>query len=359
MAEPEYSRTEQATPHKRTEARNKGQVARSLDFNTLVIMFSAPHALNELANACKVLFVAAADGGSTLTLASALHEFVRSLTSVMLPIMIVAMLLAVVANVVQTGLILSSEPVKPQLTRLNPVAGFKRIYNRRVLVEGMKAILKLCVFAAIAVSFFRSIWPSVPDLLDGDVPEQVGWFASHAKTLALRLVLALLVIGLLDILWSRWQYAKQLMMSRREMQEEVKRREGDPLIRHRLRELQRENLKQTRALGRVSEADVLITNPTHVAVALAYDRTTMLAPMVIARGADLWAAQMKAKARRHGVVILERRSLAQRLYRQGIVDQPIPQETYIDVARVYADLSRARATLVSGEPAARQAGHPR
>jgi flagellar biosynthesis protein FlhB len=357
MQEPEQSRTEQASQHKRSDARKRGQIAKSLDFNTAMIMTGfcalitagASFGLTELGTSCRALLIAASQAPDQAAIMAALAEFTRALAMVMVPVCAAAFLFAVVANLVQAGPVLSADPVKPQWSRLNPVSGFKRIYTKRLLVEGLKALLKLGCFVAITFGFFSAVWPSMPVLMSGGGALFVlGWFAAQAKTLVFRILLALIIIGLLDILWSRWQYARQLMMSRREMKEEVKRREGDPLVRQRLRELQRENLKQARSLGRVRDADVLITNPSHFAVALAYDRQTMTAPQIVARGADLWANQMKAKARRHGVTILERRSLAQRLYRLGAIDQPIPAETFLDVAHVYAELPRTRATLQVG-----------
>lgn len=363
MEEQEQNRTEQATPYKRSEARKRGQVAKSLDFNTMVIMtgFSAvlsggaAFGITQLAESCRALLLSAGRSGDQATLSAVLPEFSRGLLTVMLPVCIAAVLLAVVANVVQTGPVLSSEPIKPQLSRLNPIAGFKRVYTKRLWIEALKALGKLGCFTAITVGFFTAIWPSLPNLMSGDALFAAGWFAAQAKTLVFRILLILIIIGLLDLLWSRWQYSRQLMMSRRETKEEIKRREGDPHVRQRIRELQRENLKQARSLRRVRRADVLITNPSHLAVALAYDRATMHAPQIIAMGADLWAAQMKTKARQHGIMILERRSLAQCLYRLGAIDQPIPPETYLDVAHVYAELPRTRATLLAGSSAPRTA----
>jgi flagellar biosynthetic protein FlhB len=355
MQEAEQNRTEQATPFKRTEARKRGQVAKSLDFNAMLIMAGfcalltqgADRSLSRIATSFHALFVAAGEAAEAATLAAALVEFSRTLVAVMLPVCVAAILLATAANLIQMGPVLSADPIKPQFSRLNPVTGFKRIYNKRLLIEGAKALIKLALFSAIAFGFGAAVWPTFPDLFNGDALFSAGWFASHAKTLVVRILLALMVLGLLDVLWVRWQYARQLMMSRREVKEEIKRREGDPLVRQRLRELQRENLKQARSLGRVREADVLITNPTHLAVALAYDRATMRAPQIIARGADLWAEEMKAQARQHGVMLLEHRSLARRLFKSGTVDQPIPVETYLEVAQVYATLARTRATIIS------------
>ncbi len=356
MEESEQNRTEQATPFKRSEARKHGQVAKSLDFNTMVTMagFSAvlsggaAFGIAQLAASCRALLIASGESDGPGGLSAVFPEFSRCLLTVMLPVCIAAVLLAVVANLVQTGPVLSSDPIKPQLSRLNPIAGFKRVYTKRLWIEALKALVKLGCFGAVTVGFFSAIWASLPNLMSGDALFEAGWFAAQAKTLVFRILLVLAIIGLLDILWSRRQYSRQLMMSRRETKDEIKRREGDPLVRQRIRELQRENLKQARSLRRVRSADVLITNPTHVAVALAYDRATMHAPRIIALGADLWVAKMKAKARQHGITILERHSLAQRLHKLGVIDQPIPPETYLDVAHVYAELPRTRATLLAG-----------
>jgi flagellar biosynthetic protein FlhB len=364
MEEAEQDRTEQATPHKRSEAHKRGQVAKSLDFNTMVIMAGfcvvlgsgAAFGMAQLAASCRALLLAAGESSQPSGLSAVFAEFVRALVTVMLPVCVAAVLLAIVANLAQTGPVLSSDPISPDLSRLNPLVGFKRVYTKRLWIEALKALVKLGAFTTITVGFFTTIWPALPNLMSGDALFEASWFAAAAKTLVFRILLVLAIIGLLDILWSRWQFSRQLMMSRRETKEEVKRREGDPFVRQRIRELQRENLKQSRSLRRVRSADVLITNPTHIAVALAYDRATMHAPRIIAMGADLWAQQMKTKARQHGILILERRTLAQRLFQLGAIDQPIPPETYLEVAHVYAELPRTRATLLAGGSVRRAAG---
>jgi flagellar biosynthetic protein FlhB len=364
MEEAEQDRTEQATPYKRSEAHKRGQVAKSLDFNTMVTMagFAAvlssgtAFGMSQLEASFRALLIAAGESDQQSGLSAVFPEFVHCLMTVMLPVCIAAVVLAIVANLAQTGPVLSSDPLKPQLSRLDPLAGFKRVYTKRLWIDALKALVKLGCFATVTVGFFTAIWAALPNLMSGDALFDAGWFAEAAKTLVFRILLVLAIIGLLDLLWSRWQFSRQLMMSRRETKEENKRREGDPFVRQRIRELQRENLKQARSLRRVRNADVLITNPSHIAVALAYDREKMPAPRIIAMGADLWAEQMKTKARQHGVMILERRSLAQRLYRLGAIDQPIPPETYLDVAHVYAELPRTRATLLAGASAPRASG---
>jgi flagellar biosynthesis protein FlhB len=349
--EQEQNRTEPATPFKLSEAKKRGQVAKSLDFNTMVIVWGSLLTLmimgegvwERAAAVCQELFAVAgrAQADAAFDLAM-LGRSASSLIDLVLPFTLVGVICAALANVVQTGPVFSLHAVKPQFERLNPVNGFKRVFNKRMLFEALKSVLKLAFFGAITTAFFLALWPVLPRLEMFAPESSLAWLGYSGFGLLFRLALALLAVGLLDLLWVRWQYRQQMLMSRREMREEVKRREGDPLIRAKLRELQRENLKQARSMGRVGEADVLITNPEHVAVALRYVRGEMSAPHIIAKGRDAWAAEMRALARQHRVPIIERRPLARHLFRLGAIDQPIPSDMYVDVARVYADLGTHR-----------------
>jgi flagellar biosynthetic protein FlhB len=216
------------------------------------------------------------------------------------------------------------------------------MFSKKMLFEAIKSVIKLMFFGSIAYAFFLSSLTGLLTIGGYDADGQANWIAGLAIGLLFRLGLGLVVVGLIDITYVRWQHSQQMMMSRREMKEEVKRREGDPQIRAKIRELQRENLKQARSMGRLPDADVLITNPTHFAVALRYDRAIMNTPIVLAKGADNWAQEMKAVARKHGVPMFERRQLARQLFRRGVIEQPIPSEAFLDVARVYADLAQIR-----------------
>jgi len=261
---------------------------------------------------------------------------------IIVPFVLMAVLAGILANLVQIGPVFSFTPLEPKFERINPVQGFKRVFSKRMLFEAFKTLLKLVLFGTILYGFLLGMWPGLPAIATGDGGTRLAWLAAAGQSLLLRLGLALLLIGLLDLLYTRWQYSKQMMMSRREIKEEGKRREGDPHVRAKLRELQRENLKQARSLSRVPEADVLITNPEHFAIALKYVRGAMSAPQVIAKGADRWAIEMKALARANGVPLYERRKLAQTLFRQARVDQPIPPESFVDVARIYAEVEAAQ-----------------
>ena len=346
MAEQEQNRTEQATPFKLEEARKQGQVAKSLDFNTLIMIWGllalamiwGASAWRELGQMFHDLFVSSADLTPSPDNSAWMGSLIRTFVSLMAPVLLVCAALSVLANLVQTGPIFSFKPLKPRGERLNPVAGFKRIYNKKMLFEGFKGVLKLLVLGGVALAFFFTLWPNLMAPLSPDSELIQEWFGQNAVALLFRLGLALVLIGLLDLMYTRHKFKNDMMMSRREIKEEVKRREGDPQIRAKLRELQRENLKQAASVKRVPEADVLITNPEHLAIALRYERGTMHAPVLIARGADAWAADMRTLARRHGVPIYERKPLARLLFRKGNIDHPIPAESYLDVARIYADL---------------------
>lgn len=349
MSEQEQNRTEQATQFKLSEARKRGQVAKSTDFNILLVVCGLLTAIAiwgeaqwaRLCALCARLFAGAAtlqiDLDGTVQLGTSVAR--EALTTI-LPFAATGFAFAVIANVVQVGPVLSGEPIKPKFERINPVAGFKRLFNKRVLFEALKSVLKLGFFATVAYGFFVSLWPGLPAISSGGLGLQMQWFGSSAIGLLFRLGLALAVVGLLDLLFVRWSFSRDMMMSRREVKEEVKRREGDPQIRARIRELQRENLKQARSMSRMPEADVLITNPQHLAVALRYDRGRMSAPIVLAKGAEAWAQEMRTLAAKHGIPRFENRQLARLLFRRSQIDQPIPSEAFLDVARLYAELGR-------------------
>lgn len=354
MAEQEQNQTEQATPFKLEEARKRGQVARSMDFNSLVmgwallgtVLIFGADIWRAVAETSAALIAASATPTAEVGVYFAgIRSFIGATLGIVLPVAAVAMLIGALGNLVQSGPVFSLEPLKPKLERINPVKGFKRIYNKRMLFEALKNVLKLAVFVALMVFFFRGLWSRLPAVATPDVNGQGEELAQWVIALLFRLVFALTLIGLLDLVYSRWTYARQMRMSRRELKEEVKRREGDPLIRAKLRELQRERLKQVQSVGRVSEADVLITNPTHLAVALKYVREEMGAPQVLAKGSETWAVEMRRSAARHGIPIVNKPRLARRLYRRAQVGSPIPPETFVDVARIYSTLDRRKGAV--------------
>jgi len=346
----EHERTEPASQFKLSEARKHGQVAKSLDVNSFVMTFAfvavlllvAHDAWREIGQSSMTLLMSAADLGDDSAVPQMLHFAASKLWGLLLTPLCMGAVAAIVANTLQTGPVFSFSPLKPKFERLNPVAGFKRVFTKRLLIESIKSTLKLITLVLVAYVTFSAHWQELAEITAMPVVAQINWFCGVATTLLFRLLFALLVFALMDLSLVRWQFAKQMRMSRRDMKEEVKRREGDPLIRSKIRQLQRENLKQSKSLSRVTDADVLITNPTHFAVALRYVRGEMSAPMVIAKGSERWAADMRAIAHKHNIPVFERRGLARQLFRCATVDRPVPAETFVDVARVYADLGTYR-----------------
>jgi flagellar biosynthesis protein FlhB len=345
----EQNKTEQATPHKLTEARKQGQVSKSLDCIAVFVVAGLLVALLGGAQRSWLLLAQTSqqlleDAGrlqlSVQTAATLASAVALSALGALLPCAGIGALCAVLGNLLQTGPIFSMAAVKPKFNRLNLATGFKRLFSKKMLIEGVKSVLKLLFFATVVLVFFRSLWPELSGLANQGLQQQLQWLGQNTVALLFRLLMALTVVAILDVALSRWQYSKQMMMSKREVKEEIKRREGDPLIRAKIRELQRAALQQSRALQNVPGADVLITNPQHLAIALRYDRSSMGAPVIVAKGAERWAQQMRVLAAKHGVPQFEQRRLARALFRHGVPGRPIPIETFVDVAHIYAVLTQ-------------------
>lgn len=343
--EPEQNRSEPATPFKLKEARDRGAVAKSVELNGIVAMLAfvallaaaGPALLQRQFRVDASLLGHAHLPGFSESSAMALASALLLETLMLLAPVFAALLAAgVIASLLQTGPVFSFRPLKPDFDRVNPVAGLKRLFSRRLLFELVKGLLKLALFGYALYAILQALLPRLLGLAQTD-PAAFGRIGlDTAAELLFKLCLVMLLVALLDLAYVRWDYARQMRMSRRELREELKRREGDPKIRARIRELQREMRKRAKALRRVPEADVLITNPRRLAVALAYRAGEMAAPRVLAKGAGELAARMRRLARRHGVPVVENRRLARRLFLEAQIDGPIPQDAYAEAARALA-----------------------
>ena len=263
-------------------------------------------------------------------------EFGKLLT----PVFLAAIIIGLLSNLFQTGPVFTFFPLKPDPQRLNPVQGFKRIFSMRLLFEAVKSILKLSLFGVVAYAMIAAALPSLIDMAQQDPRGYVWTIFDQVVSLVFKLLLVVMLIALLDLLYTRWDFGKKMRMSRREMKEEVKRREGDPQVRAKIRQLQQEAAKRAKSVGRVPDADVLITNPTHLAIALRYERGRLPAPQVIAKGAGELALAMRKMASEHGVTVIEERPLARQLFTDVGVDQFVPEKLYEPVAQIYARLHR-------------------
>ncbi|MFL6662210.1 MAG: flagellar biosynthesis protein FlhB [Rhizobacter sp.] len=355
MAEQEQSRTEQATPYKLREARRRGQVAKSLELSSLLalltllaVMLLWARSLVErqfrfdallLEQAYRLSFDPAA-------LPAWLARITTDSLSLLMPLVLPLVAIAIVGGFLQAGPVFSFHPLKPDIDRINPVSGFKRLFSLRLLFETGKNLLKLVLYGMAVWLLARSLLGPLLALLDVPPLRLLDVTLSQATAIVFKLLLVVALIAIADMLYTRWSWQDKLKMSRREVREELKSHEGDPRIRSRRRELRREMLKRAQAVKRLPDADVLITNPTHLAVALSYRREEMAAPVIIAKGSGEMAAHMKVLARRHAVPVVESPTLARALFAAAGIDDSVPERLYPAVARllvwVYALRERGR-----------------
>lgn len=368
MAEQEQSRSEAATPFKLQEAKKRGQVAKSLEMNSLFALVGLLVVMvgwgRGMVHDVAQLSATVLDHAHRLDfaiphLASWLAEMFRQLLHAVAPLLLVVVAVAILGNLVQTGPVFTTFPLKPDVQRLNPITGFKRVFSLRLLFEFGKNLVKLLLFGAVLYTLIRDLLPPLLGFLALDPVSYTGRTLDLAVDVVLALTAVFAFIALADLVYTRWNFADTQKMSRREVRDEIKHREGDPRIRARLRELRRENLARARSLRRVPEADVLITNPTHLAVALLYQREKMAAPALVAKGAGELAAQMRTLARRHGVPVVENPSLARALYRRTGVDQPIPEALFPVVARLLVWVYALRPSGTGAAGPLSPAGMPR
>lgn len=344
-------RTEQATPKRIREAREKGQIARSKELTTLFILLAS--GLGFLLLGRRII-----DGllltmqsnfqlprekifGQTNLLDLLINELINSLLSLS-PLLLLLVAAALFGPMALGGWAFSAEALSLKWERLNPVSGVKRIISWKSLVELVKALAKFC-FIAVVAAFL--IWKQRDHLIvlgDSDIRVSIG-SAGNVLLWALLIVSSpLIIIAALDVPFQLWDHAKQLRMSRQEVRDENKETEGNPEVRARVRNIQRE-MARKRMMAEVPRADVIITNPTHYAVAIKYDQSRMKAPIVLAKGMDLIALQIRDVAKVYRVPIVSAPSLARSIYHSTPMNREIPTGLYMAVAQVLAYVYQLRA----------------
>lgn len=344
MAEDNQSKTEQPTAHRLQEAHERGQVARSADLSGVLvtIVFSIAFAVSSYAVASalahsvrRTLLMAGNAPAPSAALMVWLQRTFQPFWQTILPILLAVLVTAVIANIIQTGPTFSATPLKPDFTRLNPAQGLKRIFSLRILWElaklGLKAVLLGGVGWAVASSIVNKV-----DAAAFSAPSSMALLFRSIYVQVTTWVLALLAfVALIDLWFTRREYIRKLRMSRRDLKDEVKRRDGDPDVRHKRKRLIAELLKHSRSVSRVPEADIVLANPTHLAIALQYRPKSMRSPVVLSKGSDAVAAQMRLIAARAGVPCLRSPELARAIFRECKVDQAVPAHLYAQLAPVY------------------------
>lgn len=337
-------KTEAPTPRRLQDAREKGQVAKSPDLAASVGLLTGLVLLNffgegimgnmqQLMRESLTLDATALDGMSTWdqTWRLAAHFTIP----ILLPLMAILVVAAIVSNVVQVGFMLVAQPLVPSLDKISPLSGFKRLFSIRSAVRFGMSMAKVCVIGAVAYYTIKEFMPKLVGLSGLCFVELVGMGGHLMFILGLRMALVLFILALIDYSFQRYKHVQDLKMSKEEVKEEMKRMEGDPVMRQRRRNVAQQ-LANQRMSQAVPKADVVITNPTHLAIALQYKPEEMAAPKVIAKGADFMARRIREIAAENGVPILERKPLAQALYKACDVGDFVPPDLYKAVAEVLA-----------------------
>lgn len=343
-------KTEQPTPHRRREARRRGQVAKSADLNAainmlgmvILLLFLGELVFQETALLLTTflgsLYRPPLETDALLVLTKeAFSHYVRLIA----PVFLAAAVLGVGANLFQVGFLASPNLLAPQFDRLNPLNGIKRIFSRRSLFEMMKVVLKLFLFSMVIFLFLRGRFEELLLLMNQTPGIAALTFWNLAVSLGLRVALVFLLLAVADYLFQRHEFEQSLRMTRKEVKDEYKQMEGDPLLRAKLREKQRYYAQQ-RMLGEVPTADVVITNPTDLALALRYAEGRDAAPVLVAKGAGVIARRIREIADLHDIPIVENKEVARLLFREAEIGEEIPVELYRAVAEILALIYRLR-----------------
>lgn len=338
------SKTEEATPHRLEKAREDGQVARSKELTTFTMLMGGAVALTmmgghmfaETRTMMEQAFTFDRHGIQEPDLMLVgLGQMATQGLYALLPVFLFTTVLALVSPMLLGGFLISAKSLKPQASRLNPISGFKRIFSSQALSELAKVLVKILLLGSIASLYLYSHYDEFIHLIKQPVDLAIGNVMSLATEACRIIVLALLAVILIDVPYQLWHHAKQLRMSKDEIKREHKEIEGDPLTKSRIR-AQQQAMARQRMMSKVPDADVIITNPTHYAVALSYDDKSLAAPRVVAKGADAVAQRIREIGGEHRVPIIEAPRVARTLFRYVDLDREIPTELFRVVAEILA-----------------------
>ncbi|MBS4172533.1 flagellar biosynthesis protein FlhB [Bacillus sp. FJAT-49736] len=343
-------KTEKATPKKRQDAKQKGQVAKSQDINTAIGLlavfmflsfgtsFIGTHLFGILRHSFQdyMLMDLTENNLQKITL-----DLLKEVAYIIGPIFGVALIAGVVSNFAQVGFIFTTESLQPKLEKLDPIKGFKRIFSMRAIVELLKSVLKILFVGTVT---FIVLWRRMNDVLSlsyKSIGDSLVTIGSLTLQMGFAASIALLFLAILDYLYQRFDHEKNLRMSKQDIKDEYKNSEGDPLIKSKIKQRQRE-MAMRRMMQEVPKADVIITNPTHYAICLKYDESAREAPFVIAKGVDFVAQKIKMIANEHEIIMIENRPLARSLYDQVEIGDTIPEEFFKAVAEILAYVYRIK-----------------
>ena len=344
-------RTEKPTAKRRQDARKKGQVAQSREIPSVTILMTS-----------LVVFLFAGSGmfgnmsgfmgdifrnldhlrlDDIATTSFFFNEVFATIIELLIPFLLAILAAGIAANIAQFGFLLSSKPLTPKFSKINPINGIKKVFSLKSLVELAKSVFKILFVGGIAYLLVRQDLHTIPSLMQWSVLDIFRFTGNTAFKICFYVCLGLIVLAAVDFAYQRWEHEKQLKMTKQEVKDEHKQTEGDPKVKARIRRVQME-MAQRRMMEAVPDADVVITNPTHLAIALKFDAAKMDAPEVIAKGADHVAQRIKAIAETHQVPIVENKPLAQTLFKTVEIGAVIPAELYKAVAEILAYVYRLK-----------------
>lgn len=338
-------KTEKATPKRKQDERKKGNVFVSKDAITafsLLALFMAlkslmPYIVTTCEDSIRYFFQYSTDH---FVLDSRVLQrfFVKGAITFCIgamPLLIVGNLISVVITMAQTRMLFSTKAFEFKPDRLDPIKGIQKMFSMRSAVELLKSTIKIVVLAKVMYSVYIKILPVLPRMMDMEMIQASTYTAQNILTIAYRVGIAFVVLAAFDFLYQWWDYEKNLRMSKQEIKDEYKQTEGDPQVKGHIRQLQQQRSRQ-RMMQNVPDADVIIRNPTHVAVAIAYNKDKNRAPVVVAKGLDELALRIIKVGEENGVYITEDRPLARALYAAVDLDSEIPEEFYQPIAKVLA-----------------------
>jgi len=345
-------RTEEATPRRRIEARRKGTVAKSIDLtNSLVLLGIAVIAPTVVASigaqmiqSFRGSFGKIPSSVEMSTLSGFVLQSLQPVTIALVPLIMAAMAVGLASNFAQVGFVASGEPLNPTFEKINPFLGLKRLFSSRSAIEGFKAALKSILFGAIVYSAIRNDWNQLLTLSSMPLLGAISLLGKVLQAIVIRVAITWLILAALDYLFQKKQTNKQLMMTRDELRKEFKEQEGSPELKA-AQARRRGKLAKGRLVDRVQSAAVVITNPKHYAVAIAYDRSRDAAPIVVAMGQDYLAQKIREIAAQKRIPLVPNPPLARALYRQCEVGDFVPRSLFQAVAEVLAYVYRTIKTF--------------
>ncbi|MEJ8302555.1 flagellar biosynthesis protein FlhB [Saccharibacillus sacchari] len=337
-------KTEKATPKKRDESRKKGQVAKSQELPGSILLLTCIVMLmifgGNFRTSITHMFTDVFNNRMTMEITvdnvmNMMMQYMLEILKLLAPIFIAVILIVILSSFAQYGLLFVTEGLKPKFSKLDPIKGAKNIFSLRSIVELLKSLLKMSVIGFLVFTTLQSQMSVISILHAMSLEDILGFAASTTMSLGIKIGAALIILAVFDFMYQKFEFEKSIRMSKQDIKDEYKKAEGDPMIKGKIRERQRRMAMQ-RMMQDVPTADVIITNPTHYAVALKYDGNQMQAPEVVAKGQDFVALRIREIAKDNGVMIMENKPLARALFAQAEIGDTVPADLFQAVAEVLA-----------------------